>query len=314
MPDNKPYLPRLVATSVVRGSEQGDSHGGIFTVDFDRQEASQHVDWNTSDIDFSGRGWDRGLRGIEFHNGDIYIAASDELFIYNRDFEIQRSFRNPYLKHCHEICKKDNLLFLTSTGYDSILVFNLKQEEFTRGLHVQKDRSDWELQQFNPGSTDGPGLANNLHLNMVCAQDTGVYFSGLRTGALLRLGKDFKVSETCNLPLGSHNAMPFRDGVLFNDTKADCVRYVGRNGGDRAFGIRRYPEEEIRFAGIDDSKIARQGFGRGLCPLSDRFIAGGSSPSTITIYDLYSGKEVVSVNLSMDIRNAIHGLEVWPFD
>ena len=149
---------------------------------------------------------------------------------------------------------------------------------------------------------------------MVCAQDTGVYFSGLRTGALLRLGKDFKVSETCNLPLGSHNAMPFRDGVLFNDTKADCVRYVGRNGGDRAFGIRRYPEEEIRFAGIDDSKIARQGFGRGLCPLSDRFIAGGSSPSTITIYDLYSGKEVVSVNLSMDIRNAIHGLEVWPFD
>ncbi len=109
MPGNKPYLPRLIATSVVRGSEQGDSHGGVFTVDFDKQEAFQHVDWNTSEIDFSGRGWDRGL-----------------------------------------------------------------------------------------------------------------------------------------------------------------------------------------------------------CPLSDRFIAGGSSPSTISVYDLYSGKVVVSVNLSMDIRNAIHGLEVWP--
>ena len=314
MPENKPYLPKLIATSVVRGSEQGDSHGGIFTVDFDRQEAFQHVDWNTSDIDFTGRGWDRGLRGIEFHNGEIYIAASDELFVYDQDFRIQRSFRNPYLKHCHEICKKDNLLFLTSTGYDSILVFNLLQEEFTWGLHLERQYPKWQLRRFNPGATDGPDLVNNLHLNMVSVHDTGVYFSGLHTGAMLRFGKDFTVSEVCNLPAGSHNARPFGSGVVFNDTKSDCVRYVGRDGGDRAIRIRRYPEAEIRFAGIDDTKIARQGFGRGLCPLSDRFIAGGSSPSTITVYDLYSNKTVVSVNLSMDIRNAIHGLEIWPYE
>lgn len=313
MSKNKPYLPTLIATSVVRGSEQGDSHGGIFTVDFDRHEAVQHVDWNTSDIDFTGRGWDRGLRGIEFHNAEIYIAASDELFVYNQDFQIQRSFRNPYLKHCHEICKKDNLLFLTSTGYDSILVFNLTLEEFTWGLYIDKQYSGWEIQRFNPRSSEGPGLVNNLHLNMVSVHDSGVYFSGLHTSAMLRFGKDFGISEVCNLPAGSHNAQPFGNGVLFNDTKADCVRYVGRNGDERAFRIRCYPEEDILFAGIDDARVARQGFGRGLCPLSDRFIAGGSSPSTITVYDLYSNKEVFSVNLSMDIRNAIHGLEVWPY-
>ncbi len=299
---------------MVRGSRQGDSHGGIYSVDFEQREAFQHVDWNNSDIDFTGRGWDRGLRGIEFHNDEIYIAASDELFVYNRYFQIQRAYKNPYLKHCHEICKRDNLLFLTSTGYDSILVFSLTQEEFTWGLHVEKTHSKWQIHQFNPGSTDGPNLVNKLHLNMVSLHDTGIYFSGLRTGALLRLGKEFKVSEICNLPAGSHNARPYRDGVLFNDTQADCVRYVGRNGGDRIFRIKRYPDEEIRFAGVDDSRIARQGFGRGLCPISDRFIAGGSSPSTITVYDLDANKTVISVNLSMDIRNAIHGLEVWPFD
>lgn len=313
MPERKPHLPRLIATSVVRGSDQGDSHGGIFTVDFATREAIRHVDWNTSDIDFTGRGWDRGLRGIEFHNGEIYIAASDELFVYDQEFRIRRSFRNPYLKHCHEICKKDNLLFLTSTGYDSILVFDLDNEEFTRGLYIERQRPEWLLRQFNPGSTDGPDCVNNLHLNMVSVHDTGVYFSGLHTHAMLRLGKEFRISEACNLPAGSHNARPFRDGVLFNDTKYDCVRYVGRSGGDRTFRIKHYPQEEIRFAGRDDAKIARQGFGRGLCPLSDRFIAGGSSPSTITIYDLQSGKTVVSVNLSMDIRNAIHGLEIWPY-
>jgi hypothetical protein len=47
--------------------------------------------------------------------------------------------------------------------------------------------------------------------------------------------------------------------------------------------------------------------------IDDRMIAAGSSPSTITLYDLDSATEITHVNFSMDIRNAIHGLEVWPF-
>jgi hypothetical protein len=101
---------------------------------------------------------------------------------------------------------------------------------------------------------------------------------------------------------------------LFNDTQSDHVRYVPRDGQQQAYKIVTYDEAAIEFAGIDDSKIARQGFGRGLCVFDDRFIAAGSSPSTISLYDIASAQVVGSVNLSMDIRNAIHGLEVWPFD
>ena len=111
-------LPTLITTSVVRGSQQGERHGGIYLVDFAAEEVTQAVDWNTSEIDFTGRGWDRGLRGIAFFGGEIYIAASDELFVYNRDFRIQRSFRCTYLKHCHEIHQLNNHLYLTSTGHD----------------------------------------------------------------------------------------------------------------------------------------------------------------------------------------------------
>ena len=32
------------------------------------------------------------------------------------------------------------------------------------------------------------------------------------------------------------------------------------------------------------------------------------------VYDLAGNRRLVSVNLSMDVRNAIHGLEVWPYD
>ncbi|MFQ3227411.1 MAG: hypothetical protein ACI8RW_000796, partial [Porticoccaceae bacterium] len=41
--------------------------------------------------------------------------------------------------------------------------------------------------------------------------------------------------------------------------------------------------------------------------------AAGSSPSTISLYNVESKERIAAVNLTMDIRNAIHGLEVWPF-
>ena len=66
MTKNSIELPTLIATSVVRSAEQGDSHGGIYLVDFSSQAVTQAVDWDTSEIDFQGRGWDRGLRGIAF--------------------------------------------------------------------------------------------------------------------------------------------------------------------------------------------------------------------------------------------------------
>ncbi|MGB2396077.1 MAG: hypothetical protein ACPH9W_10850, partial [Pseudomonadales bacterium] len=72
-------LPSLIATSVVRGSQKGQSHGGVYVIDFQKQEVTQTIDWNSGDIDFSGRGWDRGLRGIEFTEDSVWIAASDEL-------------------------------------------------------------------------------------------------------------------------------------------------------------------------------------------------------------------------------------------
>ena len=40
------------------------------------------------DIDWRGRGADRGLRGIAFHDETVYIAASDELFAYTPDFRL----------------------------------------------------------------------------------------------------------------------------------------------------------------------------------------------------------------------------------
>lgn len=306
-------LPTLVVTSVVRGTQQGESHGGIYTLDFETQTGRQHVDWNTSDINFEGRGADRGLRGIAFDGDDLYIAASDELFCFDRGFSIRASYRNRYLKHCHEICRRERMLFLTSTGYDSLLAFDLDRRRFEWGFHLQRRDHAWTGFVFDPRSDLGPAATNELHVNMVHVDQRGIFASGMRSHALLHLNHRMEVNEVCTLPAGVHNAQPWQDGVLFNDTAKDCVRFVRRDGRQQAFPIKRYDEAGIEFAGVDDSKVARQAFGRGLCTVGDRLVVGGSSPSTVSIYDVEANAVVGTVNLTMDIRNAIHGLEVWPY-
>ena len=307
-------LPKLVATSVVRGSRQGESHGGVFLVDFEKQEVEQHVDWNTSEVDFRGRSGDRSLRGIAFSDEEILIAASDVLFRCDRSFKIKSFSKNFYLYDCHEICRYEQTIFLTSPGFDCLLAFDLDTGKYTWGFHLVRQYDRWAGHTFDPLSDKGPVPVNDYHLNMVHVDSTGIYLSGLHTNALLHLDSKMKVSEVCSLPAGAHNARPYRDGLLFNDTESDCVRYVGRDDENIVFKIATYDDADIEFAGIDDSNVARQGFGRGLCLVGDRFVAGGSSPSTVSLYDLHSNQKVGSVNLSMDIRNAIHGLEVWPYD
>lgn len=307
---------KLITTSVVRGSRQGESHGGVYLIDIDGRSVTQPIDWNKADIDWQGRGWDRGLRGIAFDGETVYIAASDELFAYTPDFRRIGSWRNRYLKHCHEIAVWERTLFLTSTGFDSILGFDLDRKRFSWAMHVSESNHRFRSRRYDPESEDGPMLLNKLHINSVFCNEHGMYIGGLRTGGMLHFnGKAIRMSV--DLPPGSHNARPFRDGVLFNDSEADALRYASRRGEgeeDRAMPVPKYPDEALTHGGLDTSGLARQGFARGLAVVSDGVVAGGSSPSTVTLYDLPGNRRLLSVNLTMDVRNAIHGLEIWPYD
>ena len=304
-------MTTLVATSVVRGSRQGESHGGVYLLDLEQGRGALAIDWNTAGIDWRGRGWDRGLRGIAFDGDRVFIAASDELFEYTPDFELVDSYRSPFLKHCHEISCYKRRLFLTSTAYDSILGFDLDANQFSWGLSIVADADEFRAKPFNPRGQQGPLAENKLHLNNVFCNKKGMYISGLKTGGMLHYSGR-RITIFVNLPAGSHNARPWRDGILFNDTESNAVRYV-TPGLNHVFQVPHYPAEHLTHTDLDDSRIARQSFARGLCIIDDHIIASGSSPSTITLHNVDTMKTTLSVNLSLDIRNAIHGLEVWPF-
>ena len=305
-------MTTLIATSVIRGSQRGESHGGVYLVDLDRERVKQLIEWNTepSDRHSPDCGW--GLRGIAFDGDRVFIAASDELFVYNDKFEQLASYRCPYLKHCHEISRYKRRLYLTSTGFDSVLGFDLDMDRFSWGLHVSRDRKGLRAAPFRPAGRRGPAPGNELHLNSVYCDRSAMYLSGLRTGGLHAYSGRY-IRQVAALPPGTHNARPHRNGVLFNDTDKNLVRFVPADGPQKAFRIPHYNPALLTHTELEDARIARQAFGRGLCIIDDGLVAAGSSPSTITLYDLDAVRTTLSINLSMDIRSAIHGLEVWPY-
>jgi len=100
--------------------------------------------------------------------------------------------------------------------------------------------------------------------------------------------------------------------VLFNDTEANVVRFVSR-AGERVLPVPRFSAETLTHVDTEDERLARQAFARGLCIVADGVVACGSSPSTITLHHLEGGAKPRMATLTHDVRNAIHGLVVWPF-
>ena len=316
-------LPQVVATSVVRSTEQGESHGGVYLVDLPSGHRELLKDWDDPAISWEGRGADRGLRGIAFYDGLILLAASDELYIFDRWFNIVDSYRNPYLRHCHEIHRDNETLWLTSTGFDSVLGFDLRGGRFSIAYHVEATYPNrrarrvrrppaYSARVFDPHRSDGPHLGDSIHLNAVWTHEGALLSSGTGLRHIVAI-VDSQVSRFARVPRGTHNAHPFRDGILINHTATNRIAFLSRRGRVRkSFPIKVYPEWELTHASIP-ADHARQAFGRGLCTWNDRVVIGGSSPATVSAFDFDTGELLARVNLTMDVRNAIHGLEVWPF-
>jgi hypothetical protein len=316
-------LPTVLATSVVRSAFEGESHGGVYLVDLDSGDCQEVVRWDYGAISWEGRGSERGLRGIAFHDGLVLIAASDEILIYDQDFNHVDSFRNDYLKHCHEVYKENDVLWLTSTGFDSILGFDLTAGRFSIGYHVTREYPtrlarrlrlfpNYSVRTFDPEGADGSRVRGGLHVNQVWVHKGWLLLSGTTLRHLLRV-RNGRIDRFARIPEGTHNVRPFQRGILANHTGANRIVYMSRMGRlKRQFPIRTYDEADLINSSLP-ADHARQAFGRGLCTWKGGVVIGGSSPATISAFNFRTGERLASVNITMDVRNAIHGLEVWPF-
>ena len=302
----------IVATTVSRGSQQGESHGGVYLVDLDGQRGAHVLDWTRPTIDWSGAGGGRGLRGVDVHEQRVFIAGADELFEFSPEFDLLAVHRSPYLGQAQAVVYFEGRVYVVSAAYDAVLALDLDSGRFDWGLQLADDDGGLRGMPFDPRSTLGPSAANQLRLNSLYCDPRGLFVSGALSGGLLHFdGK--RIVRLVTLPAGVRDARPWRDGVLFNDTEAEAVRFLTPES-NRVFEVPRYPEDALLPGSFEDSTVARQAFARGLCVLGGGSFASGSSPLTITLHDLDAMHTTLRINLSTDARQAFHTLALWPFE
>src|SRR3712207_8402511 len=125
------------------------------------------------------------------------------------------------------------------------------------------------LQAFDPNSDEGPPVSSNTcHLNSVSYEGGLLTVAGTRCAHLLTINGP-KLASYARIPYGTHNARPFGELVLLNDTSSNRVSYLGRDGESVSFPIKRYDEGRLLNSHLPQDH-ARQAFGRGLCVLGER--------------------------------------------
>jgi hypothetical protein len=163
---------------------------------------------------------------------------------------------------------------------------------------------------FDPNSNDGPLPGSYFHLNSVYYHKGNTLMCGLYTNSVWSISKD-NITLVAQLPLGTHNIQAFNSGLLYNHTVEEKIVIQDMNGKVNAtFPIKRYPEEELLNSNLPKDHAA-QSFGRGLITTPDGLIIGGSSPATISVYQIGCPEAIRTINLTMDVRNSIHGLALW---
>jgi hypothetical protein len=302
----------VAATTINRASQTGESHGGVYFVDLAGNRGAQVLDWTRPTIDWVGAGGGRGLRGLGIHDRRVFIAGAEELFEFTPEFELSAVWASPYLGQAQAVACFEGRVYVVSAAYDAVLAFDLDAGRFGWGLQIADDDGGLRGTPFDPRSTLGPSASGKLQLNSLYCDPRGLFVSGSRSNGLLHFdGK--RIVRLVTLPNGVHDARPWRDGVLFNDTDAEMVRFLTPES-NRVFEVPRYPEDELRPGSFEDRGAARQAYARGLCVLDEGVIAAGSSPLTISLHDLDAMKTTLRVNLSNDARQSIHTLAVWPFE
>ena len=331
-------LPTVLVTEVIRSSQQGESHGGAHLVNLETSAHERVLDWDEMGIDWSGRGGGRGLRGIAFHKGRVIIGAGNEIFLFDKNFTLLSSHPAPYCRDCHEIALNGDRLLITATGHDALLEFDLDRLEYTAGMHfvVKPTRMNGPQgpvtvpmvhgEAFDPGKPAGPPQNDTLHINMVWHERGHTFICGTTMSALLMSSAGKSLADRSGMmrpiarvPEWTHNARPYKGGAIYNATKGEQIVHSDARGNAlKTLPIPRFPKDKLLNDGVPEDR-ARPDFGRGLTVIEDAdengrtIVIGSSSPSTITAYDLDAESVIATVNLTADVRNAPHGLEVWPF-
>ena len=217
------------------------------------------------------------------------------------------------------------MLFSISNEYDVIMIFDLKTREWLFGLKTTLNKPvgvfDTESPMVPVFDESGDVIADEndptipkwemlpkddtMHLDSLSIHDDWLYYSGSKVDHLYALNiKSLQhLAQKLHFPM-THNAQPWKDGVVFNRSVESDTSYQVDNELVKHWRTPAYPKPITNFS-YDDH--ARVGYTRGMVLTKDHVIVG-TSPASVHVYSLDYDLPVQSVYLSYDVRNSVCGM------
>ena len=305
---------KIICTTVVRAAEQGETHGGLYVIDLEKDDIVYHKPLSSDFVNYNERGGERGLRGIEVLDDRIIVAGATGLMELDKDtYEIVKKVENPTaFQSIHEICFHDDSIWVTSTGRNCIvktdLDFNVQKiweceaeycDDYQKIVSVKE--VSCEEASCNSTSSCMNQRTDENHINSISAFNGRVVFSAALS--------DLYEVETGNLvaPRTSggftHNFYEYPDMIISNKTTLRHIKIVSQ--GQELL----IPVPSSRHADQSSDKVAEDNWNRGLAR-KDNLLFIGSSPARILVFDLETLRYKREIVLETDIRHCIHGLEI----
>lgn len=293
---------RIICTSTIRCTSPGDVHGQVYVVDIFSGEVDIVYHHDYKKISWDGPGGARGLRGVEVIGDEIYAVSDTQLLEFDRSFNLVGKYTTSVLKYAHEIFfASDGLLYIVLTDYTSLLTFDPTEKEFVNVYLLKYDNQTYEEQSISKKINTW----DQFHLNNVFEYEKELYVSGLGYHSpqyLYKMEKG-KLIPYMELPQGTHNARPFLDGVLYNNSKLGETIY-------------QHKKEKLYFTtpihkvfSELNTKQARKPWTRGLA-VHDDFVITGSAPASINVHCWGTAAPLKIIPISNNVANSIHGLRI----
>lgn len=298
---------KVLAGLFIPDPSPGKSQGGLYLVDLKNNDWEQVIDLNNIPMDQGKKGPDRTISGITLHKDQVCLVAGDELFIYDKDFKPIETHQSPYLKNANGLSASGNRLFLTSTGFDSVLVFDFLSKRFSEGYHIRYNKTahSINLLPFNPESEKGPSQENRIDLNTVYIHGNRLYFSCGKLDRFFCVQENGAMHSAAKIPLGTHTVRPYKNGYLIIDANKPAVNHLDFKGNTiESFSLPPLVKTDYNTTPISN-------FSGALCVTDDDSIIAFASPSTLIKYRSGDNEPAITVSPNIETASSIDALAAW---
>ena len=262
---------------------------------------------------------------VNFYNGELYAAGARSIFVFNKDYELVRQYRHNLMQGTHELARWGKTLFSISNEYDMIMAFDLELCVWPVAMQCGLDEEMFPLDPESPLVPEKDEKGNmivdendpnspkwkmvekkdTMHLDSVAVVGNWLFYAGSTTECIYSINLHTKENryEKLYFP-NTHNAQPWRDGVVFNRSIESDTCYQVGNELVKQWKTPVFPTP-IKNISINDH--ARVGYTRGMVLAKDHVIVG-TSPASVHVFSLDSNMPVRSIYLSDDVRNSVCGM------